>query len=80
MGCSQANRTETIKIKPLGFTEEVEVIVDFICECDCHKDAIEGDDVCHGNGSFECGACKSVAGRETREGDPLRSDSMRRPG
>lgn len=56
---------ETIKIKPLGFTEEVEVVVNFICECECHNDALENDSRCNGN-TYECGACKSVCATRTK--------------
>ncbi|XP_075899198.1 integrin beta-1-like isoform X2 [Nelusetta ayraudi] len=65
-GCSGSNMlSETIKIKPLGFTEEVEVAVNFICECECHKDAVENNSLCH-NGTYECGACKCNQGRVGR--------------
>uniref|UniRef100_A0A673C2V7 Integrin beta n=1 Tax=Sphaeramia orbicularis TaxID=375764 RepID=A0A673C2V7_9TELE len=52
---------------PLGFTEEVEITLNFICECECHKDGIENSDLCHfGNGTYECGACKCNDGRVGR--------------
>lgn len=52
-------KPETIKIKPLGFNEEVEITLNFICECDCHKHGIENSEICHnGNGTYECGACR----------------------
>ncbi|XP_012497634.1 PREDICTED: integrin beta-1 [Propithecus coquereli] len=51
--------SEVIKIKPLGFTEEVEVILQFICECDCQSEGIPASPKCHeGYGTFECGACR----------------------
>uniref|UniRef100_A0A674A3E4 Integrin beta n=1 Tax=Salmo trutta TaxID=8032 RepID=A0A674A3E4_SALTR len=54
----------TIKIKPLGFTEEVEIALNFICECDCHKNGTENSEICHnGNGTYECGACRCNEGR-----------------
>ena len=56
--CPNKN-SETIKIKPLGFTEEVEIILQFICECECQGEGIPGSPKCHdGNGTFECGACR----------------------
>lgn len=56
--CPNKN-SETIKIKPLGFTEEVEIILQFICECDCQSEGIPSSPKCHeGNGTFECGACR----------------------
>uniref|UniRef100_A0A4W5QN66 Integrin beta n=1 Tax=Hucho hucho TaxID=62062 RepID=A0A4W5QN66_9TELE len=62
--CPKMGKPETIKIKPLGFTEEVEIALNFICECDCHKNGIEDSEICHnGNGTFECGACRCNEGR-----------------
>uniref|UniRef100_A0A673H199 Integrin beta n=1 Tax=Sinocyclocheilus rhinocerous TaxID=307959 RepID=A0A673H199_9TELE len=58
-GCPKQVKPESIKIKPLGFTEEVEILLNFICECECHKHGIKNSDMCHnGNGTFECGACR----------------------
>ncbi|KAM9827002.1 integrin beta-1a isoform 2-T2 [Neosynchiropus ocellatus] len=66
-GCPKQGKSETIKIKPLGFTEEVEIILHFICECECHKDGVKDSEVCFfGNGTFECGACKCNEGRVGR--------------
>uniref|UniRef100_A0A673MJH5 Integrin beta n=1 Tax=Sinocyclocheilus rhinocerous TaxID=307959 RepID=A0A673MJH5_9TELE len=51
-GCPSNGKSETIKIKPLGFTEE------------CHKGGIANSPVCHfGNGTLECGACRCNEGR-----------------
>ncbi|CAM4588860.1 unnamed protein product [Leuciscus chuanchicus] len=63
-GCPSNGKSETIKIKPLGFTEEVEIVLNFICECECHKDGIPNSPSCHfGNGTLECGACRCNDGR-----------------
>uniref|UniRef100_A0A670J515 Integrin beta n=1 Tax=Podarcis muralis TaxID=64176 RepID=A0A670J515_PODMU len=62
--CPEKGQGETIKIKPLGFTEEVEINLEFICECECHKDGIPDSPICFfGNGTFECGACRCKPGR-----------------
>uniref|UniRef100_A0A8C1YNU3 Integrin beta n=1 Tax=Cyprinus carpio TaxID=7962 RepID=A0A8C1YNU3_CYPCA len=67
-GCPKQGKPESIKIKPLGFTEEVEILLNFICECDCHKQGIKNSDMCHnGNGTFECGACRCNKGRVGRQ-------------
>uniref|UniRef100_A0A8C4DFF4 Integrin beta n=1 Tax=Dicentrarchus labrax TaxID=13489 RepID=A0A8C4DFF4_DICLA len=65
-GCPKQGKTDTIKIKPLGFTEEVEITLNFICECECHKDGIKNSPLCH-NGTYECGACKCNEGRVGRQ-------------
>lgn len=59
-GCPKQGKPETIKIKPLGFTEELEIILNFVCECECHKDGIVNSSKCHLNGTYECGDCKYV--------------------
>uniref|UniRef100_A0A668A6D4 Integrin beta n=1 Tax=Myripristis murdjan TaxID=586833 RepID=A0A668A6D4_9TELE len=62
--CPSHGKPETIKIKPLGFTEEVEIVLKFICECECSKGGEANSEKCHeGNGTFECGACKCNEGR-----------------
>nr|AXE40322.1 integrin beta 1 [Gobiocypris rarus] len=63
-GCPSNGNSETIKIKPLGFNEEVEIVLNFICECECHKDGIPNSPACHfGNGKLECGICRCNEGR-----------------
>lgn len=60
-GCPKQGKPETIKIKPLGFTEEVEITLNFICDCECQKYSVKNSQDCHfGNGTNECGACRSV--------------------
>ncbi|XP_048126705.1 integrin beta-1-like [Alosa alosa] len=62
-GCP-SSKTETVRIKMQGFTEEVEVQLNFICECDCHKTGINNSQICHfGNGTFKCGTCRCNEGR-----------------
>ncbi|KAL0965988.1 hypothetical protein UPYG_G00289120 [Umbra pygmaea] len=62
--CPADRKPQTIKIKPLGFNEEVEIVVNFICECECSKTGEAASEICHnGNGTFECGACRCNEGR-----------------
>ncbi|XP_062413825.1 integrin beta-1-like isoform X1 [Pungitius pungitius] len=62
--CPSHGKPEVIKIKPLGFTEEVEVALTFLCDCECAKDGDANSKQCSdGNGTFECGACKCNDGR-----------------
>lgn len=57
--CPAHGKSETIKIKPLGFTEEVEIVLNFICDCECAMEGEPNSKKCNdGNGTFECGACK----------------------
>ncbi|KAI1891398.1 hypothetical protein AGOR_G00143410 [Albula goreensis] len=66
--CPKQGQSETIKIKPLGFTEEVEIVLNFICECSCQAKGEEKSPICHnGNGRFECGACRCYDGRIGRQ-------------
>ncbi|XP_028987123.1 integrin beta-1-like isoform X2 [Betta splendens] len=62
--CPSHGKPEVIKIKPLGFTEEVELVLKFICDCDCAAKGEPNSLTCHnGHGTFECGACKCNEGR-----------------
>ncbi|XP_041102893.1 integrin beta-1-like isoform X2 [Polyodon spathula] len=62
--CPKKGQEETVKIKPLGFTEEVEIKLKFVCECECHDKGIPNSPKCNdGNGTFECGACRCNEGR-----------------
>uniref|UniRef100_A0A674PE81 Integrin beta n=1 Tax=Takifugu rubripes TaxID=31033 RepID=A0A674PE81_TAKRU len=62
--CPADSRSETIRIKPLGFTEEVEIVVNFICDCECAAKGEPQSSKCdNGNGIFQCGACKCNEGR-----------------
>uniref|UniRef100_A0A3Q4H7K1 Integrin beta n=1 Tax=Neolamprologus brichardi TaxID=32507 RepID=A0A3Q4H7K1_NEOBR len=66
-GCPNEGKSETIKIKPLGFTEEVEIILNFICDCQCqNNDVVKKSEKCSLNGTFECGACRCFEGRVGR--------------
>ncbi|KAI1901375.1 hypothetical protein AGOR_G00033750 [Albula goreensis] len=66
--CPSRGKSETVKIKPQGFTEEVELVLNFICECDCHSKGQPNSELCNnGNGTFECGACRCNEGRIGRE-------------
>ncbi|CAG5929129.1 unnamed protein product, partial [Menidia menidia] len=62
--CPSKGKSETITIKPLGFKEEVEVTLDFICDCECAAAGEAESQRCSsGNGTYECGACKCNEGR-----------------
>ncbi|XP_072524475.1 integrin beta-1-like [Salminus brasiliensis] len=63
-GCPSNGKSETLHIKPLGFNEEVVVVLNYICECECQKDGIANSPECHfGNGTLECGICRCNEGR-----------------
>nr|ABE66386.1 truncated integrin beta1 subunit-like protein 3 [Danio rerio] len=63
-GCPSKGKPETIKIKLLGFSEEVEILLNYICECECHKDGIKNSPECSGGqGTLECGVCRCNEGR-----------------
>ena len=57
--CPSDINPTTVKIRPLGFNEDVEIELNFICECECHDHGEANSTNCHnGNGTFECGACR----------------------
>uniref|UniRef100_A0A8C7PDQ0 Integrin beta n=1 Tax=Oncorhynchus mykiss TaxID=8022 RepID=A0A8C7PDQ0_ONCMY len=79
--CPSQGKSETIRIKPLGFNEDVEIVLNFICECECSKGGEPLSKICHnGNGTFECGACRCNEGRIGRlcecSTDEVRTDDL----
>ncbi|KAF7657756.1 hypothetical protein LDENG_00022280 [Lucifuga dentata] len=57
-------KTHTFTIKPRGFTDSLEVTVDFACSCSCENEAEANSSLCsHGNGTYECGVCQCHSGR-----------------
>lgn len=57
------NRKKTFNIEPWGLNEKVEIDLEFVCECECHKNGIPNSPHCHqGNGMFECGTCRCNEG------------------
>uniref|UniRef100_A0A674BI65 Integrin beta n=1 Tax=Salmo trutta TaxID=8032 RepID=A0A674BI65_SALTR len=79
--CPSKGKSETIRIKPLGFNEDVEIVLNFICECECSKGGEPLSKICHnGNGTFECGACRCNDGRIGRlcecSTDEVRTDDL----
>ncbi|KAI4871320.1 hypothetical protein NFI96_028278 [Prochilodus magdalenae] len=74
-------KSETISIKPQGFNEKVEVVLNFICECACQKDGIPNSPDCDsGSGTLECGICRCNEGRIGRfcecSRDEVRTEDM----
>ncbi|XP_077347213.1 integrin beta-1-B-like isoform X3 [Lithobates pipiens] len=62
--CPKKDQRHSIKIKPLGFTEEVEIFLKFICECDCEKSGTRDSPEYHfWHGVFECGIYRCNEGR-----------------
>ncbi|XP_012724843.2 LOW QUALITY PROTEIN: integrin beta-1 [Fundulus heteroclitus] len=62
--CPSTAKQEVIKIRPLGYNEEVEVVLEYICDCDCAQKGEPNSKQCsEGSGTFECGACKCNDGR-----------------
>ncbi len=58
-GCPSKGKSETIRINPLGFSEKVEIVLNFVCECECRKDGIPNSPECSdGHGTLECGVCR----------------------
>uniref|UniRef100_UPI00398E66E5 integrin beta-1-like n=1 Tax=Pristiophorus japonicus TaxID=55135 RepID=UPI00398E66E5 len=61
--CPNNGEKTLIKIRPLGLNEFIEVVLKFVCECECHKKGIANSPVCdQGNGMLECGTCRCNEG------------------
>ncbi|XP_032421708.1 integrin beta-1-like [Xiphophorus hellerii] len=62
--CPSNGNPEVFTIKPQGFREEVTVILDYICDCDCATKGEPNSQRCsEGSGSYQCGSCKCNEGR-----------------
>ncbi|XP_078089317.1 integrin beta-1-like [Mustelus asterias] len=62
--CPKNRKKTTINIEPRGLNEKVEIDLEFVCECECHKNGIPNSPYCHqGNGMLECGTCRCNEGR-----------------
>ncbi|XP_071950753.1 integrin beta-1-like [Antedon mediterranea] len=49
----------SFSVKPLGFEENLEVVIITNCECECTKSVTPGSELCsNGNGSLVCGICE----------------------
>ncbi|XP_007552145.1 PREDICTED: integrin beta-1-like [Poecilia mexicana] len=62
--CLADGKSEVFTIKPQGFREEVTVVLEYICDCDCAAKGEPNSQRCSdGSGSYECGSCKCNDGR-----------------
>ncbi|XP_071966179.1 integrin beta-1-like [Antedon mediterranea] len=56
-----------VVIKPVGFSEELTVRIQPVCNCDCEASQEHYSEVCsHGNGTLVCGGCQCNIGRYGR--------------
>ncbi|XP_071949789.1 integrin beta-1-like [Antedon mediterranea] len=54
----------SFSVKPLGFEENLEVVIITNCECECTKSVTPDSELCsNGNGSLVCGICECNEGR-----------------
>ncbi|XP_038654204.1 LOW QUALITY PROTEIN: integrin beta-1-like [Scyliorhinus canicula] len=60
--CPNKGQKTTINIKPWGLNEKVKIDLEFLCECECQKNATANSPYCH-QGMLECGACRCKEGR-----------------
>ncbi|XP_066573821.1 integrin beta-1 [Amia ocellicauda] len=61
--CPRGTDDFRVAFKAQGFSEEVEVVLKPICQCECHKDRVPHSPKCNnGSGAYECGICRCNAG------------------
>ncbi|XP_069770547.1 integrin beta-1-like isoform X2 [Narcine bancroftii] len=60
--CPNNGQKTAVEIKPLGFTENVEIMLNFVCECECQQKIMANISCPNGNGILECGACRCHEG------------------
>ncbi|XP_022083289.1 integrin beta-1-like [Acanthaster planci] len=62
-GCPETE-IQKFSIRPIGFDESVEIIVEVACNCECEAFGIPNSEYCtNGNGTLSCGQCACNAGR-----------------
>lgn len=62
-GCPSQPVEKTLKIKPVGFKDALEVRVLLSCGCACEKSATSNSTECNEQGKSECGVCLCQEGR-----------------
>ncbi|XP_061094466.1 integrin beta-1-B-like [Conger conger] len=61
-GCEDGGGEARVFIKPQGFSEEVEVVLQPVCQCNCSQDRLALSPSCNSKGVLECGACRCEEG------------------
>lgn len=51
------SKTESFEIKPLGFTENLEIILTTECDCKCDDKTVLSKH-CNNKGAVKCGICR----------------------
>lgn len=76
-----ASRESSFTIRPIGFSEDLTVNVEYLCDCECEGRGEANSPHCSGGqGTLECGSCKCNPGRygrtcECSSEDPTIEDS-----
>ncbi|XP_078085091.1 integrin beta-2-like isoform X2 [Mustelus asterias] len=54
--------TQSFEIKPLGFTEKLEILLEMRCDCKC-DDKLDLSSHCNDKGRINCGVCSCIENR-----------------
>ncbi|KAG5850493.1 hypothetical protein ANANG_G00083050 [Anguilla anguilla] len=61
-GCEGGSGESRVFIKPQGFSEVVEVLLQPVCQCNCSQYRQPLSPSCNSTGTLECGACRCKEG------------------
>ncbi|TKS67841.1 Integrin beta-5 [Collichthys lucidus] len=61
-GCPPRGADQSFTIKPVGFKDRLEVVVDYQCDCGCSRTAQTNSSICSSIGTYNCGTCHCEPG------------------
>ncbi|XP_051260435.1 integrin beta-5 isoform X1 [Dicentrarchus labrax] len=61
-GCPPRGTDQRFTIKPVGFKDRLEVLVDYQCDCGCSRTAQTNSSICSSIGTYNCGTCHCEPG------------------
>ncbi|KAE8299850.1 Integrin beta-5 Precursor [Larimichthys crocea] len=61
-GCPPRGADHSFTIKPVGFKDRLEVVVDYQCDCGCSRTAQTNSSICSSIGTYNCGTCHCEPG------------------
>ncbi|XP_060944786.1 integrin beta-5 [Limanda limanda] len=60
--CPGRGADQSFTIKPVGFKDRLEVLVDYQCDCGCSRTAQSNSSICSSMGTYNCGTCRCEPG------------------
>ncbi|XP_047456541.1 integrin beta-5 [Mugil cephalus] len=60
--CPPQDTDRSFTIKPVGFKDHLEVVVEYRCDCGCTQTAQTNSSICSSIGTYNCGTCRCEPG------------------